>query len=89
MIQAREYGTAGPLVVLLHGGPGAPGYMGPVARGLAGDFRVIEPFQRQSGAKRLSVSVHIEDLDEVIQAHRRISRSPPVLRSPRDLPGPG
>jgi pimeloyl-ACP methyl ester carboxylesterase len=79
MIQAREYGTAGPLVVLLHGGPGAPGYMGPVARGLAGDFRVIEPFQRQSGAKRLSVSVHIEDLDEVIQAHRRISRSPPVL----------
>jgi pimeloyl-ACP methyl ester carboxylesterase len=79
MIQVREYGTVGPLVILLHGGPGAPGYMAPVARGLAGDFRVVEPFQRGSGVRRLSVSAHVDDLHEVIQAHRRIERSPPAL----------
>ena len=79
MIQVREYGTAGPPVILLHGGPGARGYMAPVARGLAGDFRVVEPFQRGSGAKRLSVSVHIDDLDEVVRAHRRIAGAPPAL----------
>jgi pimeloyl-ACP methyl ester carboxylesterase len=31
--RTRAYGAAGRPVVLLHGGPGAPGYMAPVARG--------------------------------------------------------
>ena len=52
----------------MHGGPGAPGYMAPVARGLADMFRGIEPLQRASGEERLSVSLHIEDLDEVVQS---------------------
>ena len=50
LMRIREYGSAGPMVVLLHGGPGAPGYMAPVARELADSFRVLEPLQRGSGA---------------------------------------
>jgi pimeloyl-ACP methyl ester carboxylesterase len=65
-LRNRAYGTTGPLVVVLHGGPGAPGYMAPVARGLADAFRVLEPFQRSSGGARLTVDRHVRDLDELI-----------------------
>jgi pimeloyl-ACP methyl ester carboxylesterase len=42
--------------------------MGPVARGLADVFRVIEPFQRGSGSERLTVARHVADLHEVVAA---------------------
>jgi pimeloyl-ACP methyl ester carboxylesterase len=64
--RVRTYGTSGPPVVVLHGGPGAPGTMAPVARGLAESFRVFEPFQRGSGPKPLTVSRHVEDLHELV-----------------------
>jgi pimeloyl-ACP methyl ester carboxylesterase len=67
-IQVREYGTSGSLIVLLHGGPGAPGYMAPVARALADTFRVVEPLQRGSGAVPLTVASHIQDLHEIMEA---------------------
>jgi pimeloyl-ACP methyl ester carboxylesterase len=66
-MRVRSYGTLGPQVVVLHGGPGAPGHMAPVARGLADSFRIIEPFQRGSGTEPLTVSRHVGDLHEVIQ----------------------
>ena len=68
-IQVREYGSSGPVVILLHGGPGAPGYLAPVARELAGSFRVLEPFQRRSGKKPLTVARHVSDLDELVKSH--------------------
>ena len=68
MIHIRRYGTAGPEVVVLHGGPGAPGHMAPVAKALADSFRVLEPFQRSSGSERLTVAHHIADLHEVVQS---------------------
>jgi pimeloyl-ACP methyl ester carboxylesterase len=68
-IRVRTYGSAGPFVVLLHGGPGAPGYMAPVARQLADTFQVLEPFQRGSGDKPLTVARHVADLDEVVKSH--------------------
>jgi pimeloyl-ACP methyl ester carboxylesterase len=41
--------------------------MAPVARGLAaGSYRVVEPFQRGSGAERLTVARHVADLHDVI-----------------------
>ena len=66
-LQVREYGTSGRTVVLLHGGPGAAGYMAPVARELAGSFRVLEPFQRRSGDEPLTVARHVADLHELIE----------------------
>ncbi|HSN24721.1 MAG TPA: alpha/beta fold hydrolase [Kofleriaceae bacterium] len=59
----REHGPAGPAsVVVLHGGPGAPGSAGGLARALADPAHVLEPFQRAGG----SVAEHIADLHELI-----------------------
>ncbi len=76
-MQVRTYGGAGPLVVVVHGGPGAAGYMAPVARGLADSFRVLEPFQRGSGGAPLTVAGHVEDLRELIES--RCAGSRPAL----------
>ncbi len=67
-MRVREYGTDGPQVVVLHGGPGAPGHMAPVARGLADAFRVLEPYQRGSGERPLTVARHVEDLRELVDS---------------------
>ena len=69
MIHVREYAGPAPTVIVLHGGPGAPGSMAAVARELAGSFRVLEPWQRGGGAQPLTVGQHIADLHEVVQAH--------------------
>jgi len=68
MIEVRRYGSGGPTVIVLHGGPGAPGYMAPVARALADAFVVLEPLQRPSGTEPLTVARHVEDLDEVVRS---------------------
>ncbi|MGH9720581.1 MAG: alpha/beta fold hydrolase [Bryobacteraceae bacterium] len=68
MLRTRTYGSSGPLVFVLHGGPGAPGHMAPVARGLADSFRVSEPFQRGSGDQPLTVARHVADLHQLIEA---------------------
>lgn len=66
LIQYRGYGETGSPVFVLHGGPGAPGYMAPVASELSHDFSVIEPFQRRSGGIPLTVQRHIDDLQALI-----------------------
>lgn len=63
----RDYGTAGDPVIVVHGGPGAPGYLAPLARRLAEDFRVLEPFQRGAGPEPLTVARHVEDLHDLIE----------------------
>jgi len=65
-IGVRRYGAAGPIVAVLHGGPGAPGEVGPLARALAGRFRVYEPLQRRSGGPSSTVASHVADLAEVL-----------------------
>jgi len=66
VVRTRTYGSRGPIVILLHGGPGAPGQMAPVARGLSDSFQILEPFQRESGGRRVSVGRHVEDLHALI-----------------------
>jgi pimeloyl-ACP methyl ester carboxylesterase len=67
-MEVRSYGGAGPIVIALHGGPGAPGSVGGLAAQLADSFRVLEPFQRSSGAGPLTVARHIADLHELIKS---------------------
>ncbi len=74
-IETRRYGTVGELLLVLHGGPGAPGSIAPVARELADGFRVLEPLQRGSGPEPLTVATHIEDLDAVNERHCKSSRA--------------
>jgi len=55
--------TAAPCVIVLHGGPGAPGSAAGLARGLAAGFRVLEPWQRGSAdGGPLTVAQHVDDL---------------------------
>ena len=56
-------------MVVLHGGPGAPGHMAPIARKLADQFQVLEPFQRGSGGVPLTVACHVRDLHELVEQH--------------------
>ena len=65
-LPVREYGDAGPIVILIHGGPGAPGSMAPLARMLAPEFRVLEPWQRPSGSEPLTVAKHVQDLLDLV-----------------------
>ncbi len=68
-IAVREHGSSGPPVVLVHGGPGAPGSLAPLSRELARTCRVLEPLQRRSGPQPLTVDRHVADLEEAIDAH--------------------
>src|SRR5262245_17025321 len=76
-IHIRLYGSTGPVIVLLHGGPGAPGYVAPIARELSDAFQVIEPFQRGATDVPLTVARHVMDLHDVIQSN--CGPSPPAL----------
>lgn len=69
MLATRAYGKRDDRTLFtLHGGPGAPGQMRPVARRLGADFYVIEPLQRLSGGAALTVATHIEDLHDLVVA---------------------
>lgn len=57
-------GRDGPVVVL-HGGPGAPGSAAGLAAALAPEFEVWEPLQRRSGDVEVSVDRHVADLHDV------------------------
>lgn len=63
----RRHGSAGPLVLCLHGGPGAPGEVAPVAQRLGMIFRVLEPYERRSGTTPLSLAVHTADLAQLVR----------------------
>ena len=67
-LKIRRYGSSGPTVLVLHGGPGAAGYMAPLARALADEFRVLEPLQRRSGGEPLTVAGHVADLHQVVES---------------------
>jgi pimeloyl-ACP methyl ester carboxylesterase len=66
-IQFRRYGHDGPLVALLHGGPGAAGEMAPLAEQLSARFVVMEPLQRAGGGIPLTVAAHVADLHRILQ----------------------
>lgn len=72
MIKTRQYGSGDKAVFVLHGGPGAPGYMKPVAERLGREgYLAVEPFQRSGSAEQpLTVERHIEDLAEVVDHFR-------------------
>ncbi len=60
----RKYGKAPFKVVVIHGGPGAPGYMAPVGRELSQTCGVLEPLQTAD-----SLQGQIEELENQLQDH--------------------
>jgi pimeloyl-ACP methyl ester carboxylesterase len=71
-IDVRQYGDAGPTIVMLHGGPGAPGSIARLALDLSPRFQVLEPLQRRSGDEPLSVERHVADLAAIVEGPCRI-----------------
>ncbi len=67
-VTVRVYGDAEASLMVLHGGPGAPGYLAPMCRYLATEHRVIEPFQRMRTDTAVTVAIHVEDLHRVIES---------------------
>lgn len=61
METVRTYGAQPYDLVLLHGGPGAPGTMGPIARRLSISFGVLEPLMLS-----LSINEQLEDLNSIV-----------------------
>lgn len=64
VIPYRAWGRPPFSVVLVHGGPGAPGEMGPVARELSAQRGVLEPFQSAD-----SVAGQVQELVAQLQGH--------------------
>jgi len=58
----REYNSPPFNVVVLHGGPGAPGEMAPVAKDLSQYYSVLEPFQTAD-----SLEGQVEELKGIIE----------------------
>ncbi len=61
-------------MIVVHGGPGAPGSAGGLAHVLADPARVLEPWQRLGAP--YEVAAHVADLDAVIAAH---CERPPIV----------
>ena len=59
----RRYGNAPFRVAVIHGGPGAPGSIAPVARELASEFGVLEPLQ-----SAMSVDGQVAELKSQLEA---------------------
>jgi pimeloyl-ACP methyl ester carboxylesterase len=64
MKNLRTYGERPFSTAVVHGGPGAPGYMAPVARELSRDRGVLEPLQTAT-----SLRGQVEELLAVLQEH--------------------
>ena len=64
MQNLRRYGQPPFTVAVLHGGPGAPGTMAPVARELAAEWGVLEPLQTAD-----SLDGQVEELRAVLDEH--------------------
>lgn len=62
MKNLRKYGKPPFSVALIHGGPGAAGEMGPVARELKSDWGVLEPFQTVD-----SIEGQVQELKTVLE----------------------
>ncbi|MEI6513502.1 MAG: alpha/beta hydrolase [bacterium] len=65
-ISVRQYGDAPFRVAVIHGGPGAPGMMAPLAKELAAVRGILEPLQRAS-----SVEGQIEKLKAQLEAYAK------------------
>ena len=60
----RTYGAAPFQVAVIHGGPGAPGGMAPVARELSANRGVLEPLQTAT-----SLEGQVQELKTVLKDH--------------------
>lgn len=68
MNNLRKYGNPPFKTVVIHGGPGAPGEMAPVARELSKVCGILEPFQTKA-----TLEEQVQELKSVIEANTKES----------------
>ncbi|MBE9509729.1 MAG: alpha/beta hydrolase [Bacteroidetes bacterium] len=69
MNNPMKYGSKPYNVAIIHGGPGAPGEMAPLAQELSGDFGIIEPLQIAN-----TIEGQLQELHNILVKHG----NPPV-----------
>jgi pimeloyl-ACP methyl ester carboxylesterase len=70
MKNLRTYGAAPYRIAVIHGGPGAPGQMAPVARELSRDYGVLEPLQTVA-----TLDGQVQELHDIIRKNGK----PPIV----------
>jgi pimeloyl-ACP methyl ester carboxylesterase len=70
MNNLRKYGHKPFNIAVIHGGPGAPGEMAAVARGLSPDMGVLEPLQTAN-----SIQGQVEELKNILEKYG----NPPLI----------
>jgi len=77
MKNPKKYGDAPFKIIVIHGGPGAPGEMAPVAEELSSDYGVLEPLQTKDSIKeQIETELHGKKklksgLREIIKVSKR------------------
>ncbi|MBA7580138.1 hypothetical protein ES708_22029 [subsurface metagenome] len=64
MNNPRKYGSKPYNIAIIHGGPGAPGEMAPLAQELSGDFGIIEPLQTSN-----TIEGQLQELHNILENH--------------------
>jgi proline iminopeptidase len=70
LLAVREHGGSGPVVLLLHGGPGCPDYLEPVTRLLPPGLRAVTFDQRGVGGSSCEGDYRVEDHVADVEAVR-------------------
>jgi pimeloyl-ACP methyl ester carboxylesterase len=76
-VVVHEYGIGIETVIAVHGGPAAAGDLAPLAKMLGERWHVLEPHQRGSSDRPLTVAMHVQDLEDLIRT--RCGAQRPVL----------
>ena len=63
----RKYGNPPFKIAVIHGGPGAPGEMAPVAQSLSSQWGILEPMQTAT-----SLGGQIDELADILQANANL-----------------
>ena len=64
MNNPRKYGSKPYNIAIIHGGPGAPGEMAPLAQELSDDFGIIEPLQTSN-----TIEGQLRELHNILENH--------------------
>lgn len=63
----RTWGKPPNTIVVVHGGPGAPGSIAPIARELSRDCGVLEPFQTEK-----TLNGQVQELEQLLERHANL-----------------
>lgn len=70
MSNPKKYGKAPYSIAVIHGGPGAPGEMEPIAKELSSNYGVLEPLQTET-----TIEGQVEELKKLLEKDGKLPRT--------------